>query len=246
MSFKSNLIGAVRDLFKGDHRLRKELAALTLQVQAMQTALKLVTGSEHTEGLTLDPPLVMVQIYPGPENFFGGRRVRAMPWYDDLSETPQWQGKYELDEDDEKLYAIQMTPDSGQLFLGAYCLLRLAYIEPPTDDPPFDGRAVYHVVSGESQGFLASINGEPDVYQQYPWVQVNCHPENAKSDTAEDTDGEPYGKAWPLGWKGSDPVITNRIVYPVGTLVFLRYGLNQQSGKFWFSGFADAEHEACP
>ena len=87
----------------------------------------------------------------------------------------------------------------------------------------------------------------PDVNGEYPWTQANAHPDNAKSDVALDPAGVSLRQVLVVELEGGGyRAITEREVFAVGTGVFLRAGYSGLGATFWSSGFADAEHEACP
>jgi hypothetical protein len=240
VSVFSELGTRFKSLFGNTKRLRNDLNDAVLRIQALEVQRKLLGGTSNPEGLAIGAPLVMVQIIggtSGPENVWTGRRVRVVDGTDTPG-VPFFQAKYIVDDDDTMLYKIQQTPTGGGIFLGAFCLVRLSFV--------LNDHAYYHVVDGESQGFLAQISDVPDVNGEYPWTQANAHPDNAKSDVALDPAGVAYGKCWWSSWKAADTAITEREVFAVGTGVFLRAGYSGLGATFWFSGFADAEHEACP
>lgn len=241
----SELGSRFKSIFDARRKMRKEIDALALRLSLLEKSSTVIGGSAHAEGLNLDPPFVMVKITELSGAMWQGQRI--IP----VNDTEDWNleaGKWEDDEDDTKPYFIEPGgPCHGLPFFGAYCLIRMAYTKPWTLSEGQPDVSIYHVFAGEPAGFLARITDAPSVEEPnlYPWEQLYVHDDNQLRDDVEGFNGVPYGKARLLGTSAVDPVITApRIIYPIGTHIWLRAG--SFSGDFWFSAFADAEHASCP
>ena len=251
MSLIRQIVTTFGITFDRTRKLRKDLEDLRIQqAQLRQQFGQLTGGSAHHPGLNLDPPLVWLVITQVSDVGASGRRLNLVPW--NSMEYSEYAGHtvFEIDEDDEVEYLIDIDATMPLFFVGARVLCIHTRLFPQGEYP---ARGLYYPIAGEVFGFYVQL-GEADGNNRYPWKQVSPVPDGVPYPRLYTDESEPLGtgtgmlgKAEPIERVAYDPAITLRHRSYENRKVFLiQQAPPLAGGYFQFNGYEEPEYLVCP